>query len=170
MILSPGKAILASLLMVVVGSEIYVVVRNAELERKLQRVSERQFLQTRGAERHLSSLRQIEGSNFPLYQELALSEIVKETARAPKYLLLFYFALDGCDSCVRQEIVIWNRFSQRYSTETVQVIGVTEPVPGVSTVRLKKALRIEFPIAAADSLRVMLSKRFLRCTCCSDDL
>jgi len=140
------------LIILAISSEVYLLNHNLALRKRVSRIDKlkAQLIEAQYEGLQNRRVQQIEGTDFPLSSEAMLSGTA--ASFKSKYLVLFYFLFDGCDACVRDEILTWNQFAKQYDSQRRQVIGITEAQAAVTTLRLRKSMKINFPVVAIDSL------------------
>jgi len=80
--------------------------------------------------------------------------------RVQRPVMLLFFSNNDCNSCLDDEIKIWNKFVEETNPNDCLLIGITEKPAPISEERLKRALKIQFSILAVDSLKIKLSKDY----------
>lgn len=154
-----GAAVVLGMLVILsLGSQYLLLDRYFEVKRK---VSECAHLSTllEGVNhdrlRHENE-RKIEGSEIPN----TLYHIKQDNAReplGPAYTAFFYFSINSCNSCLRDEIPIWNEVAEKFNNGRLEIIGITDGSVydsyNVKVERFIQSLNIRFKVQFIDSLR-----------------
>lgn len=145
-----------NVLVVIIGlallSEGFLVYQNVQLKRRLKLFSSSgavpEHLQRRICEQlpeyHLP------GERLPFVGHTEFQQIVRKSK--PRFVVIFFFRISDCGTCVQNEIRLWNRMAQKF--KCCQVVGVTQ---FQDPQRLARSMAIQFPVVTSSNFDSILS-------------
>jgi len=166
------------LLVLLVGSELFVINQNFRLKKRMSEYSNLRDLLSQLEKRNdqlqeniikmnlelslqgesllfLSKLQFIPNSHTPLFE------------KNPYFPVVFCFSITDCETCLRSEMITWNAFAKKVGHGICQVIGVTDTTGSNTSLQdLSQTLGIRFPVFAIAELKNHLLERDIKSCIC----
>lgn len=150
------------LLILFISSEVFLVKQNLTLKSKLKETIK---IITKESEiNKLNNLllqeRNFSGQILPLYSDDCFSSKLYSilTNINPQFVVLFFFSITDCGTCVYNEVNIWNKFSNNIENNYCMVCGVTDVEEYSYIKRIQRTYKIEFPLIGVKNLKDKLVK------------
>jgi hypothetical protein len=157
-----------TILIVVVISEFFLLHKNFTLKEKVGAYQhlEELLLQAQEQLSKFEHERRLEGKSLWLFSQEQLYTHMKGTYKIINagFVVLFYFDINDCSSCLTNEIATWNEFAALYHDKICQVIGIMEANNAINPKLLKYSFGIKFPVMQIDSMKIKLVEYGIKST------
>ena len=124
--------------------------RNRELESQVIKL-------TLNVEKLLQQINVV-GQKIPIYLDLKKGIDKCTSCKNKPYLLLYYFSLNDCSSCLAEEISELNKIVFDNKNWAFSIVGLVDKKDASNIEAMRQNLNIRFPIISIDSMEIKLNQ------------